>query len=37
MSFSNPEDRPTAEELLNHEFVQQDTAFEFKVSRCHPV
>ncbi|CEP11976.1 hypothetical protein [Parasitella parasitica] len=26
----NPEDRPTAEQLLNHSFVQPDPTFEFK-------
>lgn len=28
---SNPEDRPTAEQLLTHPFVQPDASFEFKV------
>ncbi|KAI8883098.1 kinase-like protein [Backusella circina FSU 941] len=27
----NPEDRPTAEELMSHPFVQQEDGFEFKV------
>lgn len=27
----NPEDRPTAEELLSHPFVQKEDGFEFKV------
>jgi hypothetical protein len=28
--YSNPEERPTAEQLLNDPFVQPDPTFEFK-------
>lgn len=29
--YSNPEERPTAEQLLSHPFVQPDPSFDFRV------